>query len=249
MGRYDDAIAKLKTVPAGSPTSFCINYEIGRNFLNLKEYDRALTSLQLAAGVAGPEDRSKQAIFNIIGYTWLEKKEYSQAALALEAQLNDDQFANLPVAKQTKVFNNTGFAYLRLNQYEPAQKNFEKALANGSKLAQANLAIVDSLISVQTKGDADIPGIFSVSLHSQGTDEGLLKTLNDFATDLGVSATELNIYRRGSGMLSVTFGANLSYTKAEEMKQKAISVGISSAYVVSPTAWTNVSFDKKRAAN
>jgi tetratricopeptide (TPR) repeat protein len=246
MGRYDDAITKLKTVPAGSPTSFCINYEIGRNLLNLKEYDPALNALQTAAGVAGPEDRAQQAIFNIIGYTWLEKKDYGQAVLALERQLRDDQFNNLPTDKQTKVFNNTGFAYLRLNQYAPAQLNFEKALANGSKLAQANLAIVDSLISVQSKGDVNIPGIFSVSLHSQRGDEGLLDTLDEFARKLGVSPTELNIFRRHTGMLSVTMGANLSYAKAQNLQENAITSGIMSAQIVSPTSWENVSFNKKQ---
>jgi tetratricopeptide (TPR) repeat protein len=248
MGQYDQAIEKLKSVPPGSPTNFCINYELGRNLLNLKDYDQALTALQAASSVAGPEDRAKQAIFNIIGYTWLEKKEYSQAALALEAQLNDDQFSKLPTSKQTKVFNNTGFAYLRLNQYEPARENFDKALNNGSKLAASNLAIVDSLIAVQTKGDANIPGIFSVSLHSQGKDDNLLNTLDRLAAMLRVSSDQLNIYRRENGMLSVTYGANLSYAKAQELTQNAITAGITSAYIVSPTAWENVSFDKKKSA-
>ena len=148
---YQGAIRKLKSTPANTKPSFCILYEIGRNLLNLERYDEALTSLQSAASIAGPDDRAKQAIFNIIGYTCLEKKDYGQAVLALERQLIDDQFANLSTDKKTKVFNSTGFAYLRLNQYAPAQLNFEKALANGSKLAQANLAIVESLIAYNPK--------------------------------------------------------------------------------------------------
>jgi len=245
--KYQEAINKLKTIPEGQPTSFCILYEIGRNQLNLEDYDQALATLQSASGIASDEDRKKQAIFNIIGYTWLVKKDYGQAVLVLERQLKDDQFANLPIAKQTKVFNNTGLSYLRLNQYAPAKANFEKARANGSKLAQANLAIVESLIAVQEKGDADIPGIFSVSLHSQRGSEGLDTALNSLARQLSVSNDDLNVFRRETGMLSVTLSANLSYAKAQALQEKAIAAGVSSAQIVSTTAWENVSFDKKQA--
>lgn len=245
-GQYQAAITKLKSIPAGETPSFCILYEIGRNYLNLEDYEKSLESLQAASSIATPQDRSQQAIYNIIGYVRLKQMDYGTAVLNLERQQNDDQFSNLPTDKQTKVFNNTGFAYLRLNQYAPAKENFEKALNNGSRLAKANLAVVDSLIEVQSKGDANIPGIFSVSLHSQRGDNGLENTLASFATRLGVDPAEISIFRRETGMLSLVLGTNLSYAKAQSLQAKAIETGLSSAQIVSTTSWENVSYDKKR---
>jgi tetratricopeptide (TPR) repeat protein len=246
-GKYEEAIEKLKSIPAGDGPSFCILYELGRNYLNLEEFDKSLESLQAASGIATDEDRSKQAIFNIIGYVRLKQQDYGNAVMTLERQQKDDQFASLPADKQTKVFNNTGFAYLRLSQYAPAKENFEKALVNGSTLAKANLAVVDSLIAVQSKGDADIPGVFSVSLHSQRGDIGLEESLDTFAKQLNVDPSEISIFRRETGMLSLVLGTNLSYAKAEMLQQKAIGSGFTSAQIVSTTSWENVSFNKKRA--
>ena len=240
--QYERAITTLKRTPAGANPSFCIQYEIGRNLLNIDALDDALKQLQDASGNATQEDRSKQAIFNIIGYTWLQKKEYSQAIMAFERQLNDDMFTSLPRITQTKVFNNTGYTYLKLNQYPAARLNFEKALANGSKLAAANITKLDSLISVQSAGDIDIPGIFSVALSSQRSEVGLTDELNRFAEKLGVPSTEISVYRRENGMLTFTYGNNLSYPKAQKELERALAVGEDDAQMVSTANWENLSF-------
>lgn len=162
-GKYKSAISKLKTIPGNQPSSFCIHYEIGRNYLNLKKYDNALPELQAASKIAEVEDHQKQAIFNTIGYTWLAKKNYQQAVNSLKRQLDNDQFSKLPINKQTKVYNNIGLAYLRLAQFDNAKANFKKAQANGSKLATANLTVVDRLVSVQKKGIVTATGIYKLA--------------------------------------------------------------------------------------
>lgn len=246
---YAEAIAILTRSPASVSPSFCVLYELGRNYLNEDKNDAALEQLQAASGIASPEDRAQQAIFNIIGYTWLQKKDYAQASMAFERQLNDDQFDALPTDKKTKVFNNAGFTYMKLSQYPAAKMNFERALANGSKLAAANLAKLESLISVQTTGDINIPGIFSVSLHSQRDDTGLSQKLELFANRLNVKPADIIIYRRTTGMLSLTLGTNLSYAKAQQFLDKALASNIASAQIVSTANWQNVSYDTKRSAS
>jgi tetratricopeptide (TPR) repeat protein len=243
--QFEPANGILDTPVLNETPIFCVLYERGRNLLNLKSYEDALKALRRAAIIATPEDHSKQAIYNIIGYTLIQEKKFDQAVLAFQAQVKNDQFTNLPVATQTKVFNNSGLAYLRLNQYENARENFMKAVANGSVLAKANLAIVDSLISVQTKGDADVPGIFSVSLHSQRGEKDLIDDIENFSQQLAVSSDELLIYQRTNDMLSVTYGENLSYAKAQEYQRTAIDHGFSSAQIVSTETWENKSVDTK----
>lgn len=162
-GKYQDAIEKLKTIPGNQPSSFCILYEIGRNHLRLEQYDLALTELQQASGIATEEDRQKQAIFNTIGYTWLVRKDYGKAVMAFERQLKDDQFAKLPKLTQTKVFNNIGLAYMHLSQFDQAKASFNKAKANGSELAKANLEIVNRLIAVQRQPIQAAKGFYKLA--------------------------------------------------------------------------------------
>jgi tetratricopeptide (TPR) repeat protein len=246
QGNYQHAITGLQSLPADQMLLFCVQYEIGRNYLNIDKLDQALISLHAASSVAGIPERQHEAIFNTIGYTWLKKNNYEQAILAFERQKRDDQFKTLSVDKQTKVFNNTGYTYMKLNQYALAQENFEKALQNGSSLARENLARLDSLIKVQASGDIDTPGIFSVSLHSQRGDTGLSDKLDLFAQDLNVTPADINVFKRDTGMLSLALGANLSYVKAQQLMDQAVNAGVGTPQIVSTATWEDISLAVKK---
>lgn len=237
---YLRAQAALRALDRQAPQNFCVLYELGRVAINLEEYDAAIESLSVAAEIATPEDHSKQAIHNILGYTYLKTKQYDPAISNFETQQANPTFLTLPDATKTKVYNNTGFAYLTTRQFEKAQKNFEKAMRLGSKLAKSNLEVVQSMLAVQRAGNKDIPGIYGVALFST-RDEKAAKTARlRMAERLAVAPSKLHLFRRDSGLITATYGSNISYAKAEEILAEIKAQGLNGANIVATSYWGEV---------
>jgi tetratricopeptide (TPR) repeat protein len=242
QGNYDNAVATLKKLNKQSPNNFCILYELGRAKINTKDYASALVSLQKAAQVADTNDHKKQAIYNIIGYTYLQTEDVEKASAYFEKQKKTTEFQFLPNETKMKIYNNSGLTLLRLSQYEESRQSFTHAKNLGSKLAIGNLAVVDSLLEVQKAGDKNIPGIYGVALLSSRDQKKVARDLKKAHKQLGVNKQDLTIYKRKTGIITGTLGSNISYAKAQDYLKLAKTNGYPKANIVATSSWQEISF-------
>lgn len=242
QGNYDTATVILNELKAQSPQSFCVLYELGRIKINTRDYESALGNLQEAAQVADTNDHKKQAIYNIIGYTYLQMEDVENAAAYFVRQKKTAEFQSLPNETKMKVYNNSGLTLLRLSQFEQSRESFLHAKDLGSKLAVGNLAVVDSLLEVQKSGDKNIPGIYGVALLSSRDQNAVIRDLKTAQTKLGVRKQDLTIYKRKTGIITGTLGSNISYAKAQDYLNLAKSKGYSKANIVATSSWQEISY-------
>lgn len=242
QGNYDTATVILNELKMQSPQSFCVLYELGRVKINTRDYESALGNLQKAAHVADTNDHKKQAIYNIIGYTYLQTGDEEKASTYFERQKETAEFAFLPNETKMKVYNNSGLTLLRLSQYEQSRESFLHAKDLGSRLAVGNLAVVDSLLEVQKAGDKNIPGIYGVALFSSRDQNAVVRDLEKAQIKLGVSKQELTIYKRKTGIITGTFGSNISYAKAQDYLKLAQSKGYRKVNIVATSSWQEIYF-------
>ncbi|MEM8791821.1 MAG: tetratricopeptide repeat protein [Pseudomonadota bacterium] len=233
----EPAFARLE---ARAPDNFCILYEYGRLLVQEEEYDRALALLDRAVKAADDLDLASRPIYNMRGFIQLKRKDFDTAAEEFEAQKT--WIPKLPdkIRKSTevKVYNNTGWAYLQQDRYDQAELNFLQAETLGSKLATRNLEVTRSIRSTIESQDIETGGVFAAIAKSSRAPLDIEKAA-DKLKEAGIPADQIRVFRRDNGMLSLTYGAYLSYPKAQRFQDELMDIYLDS-YVASISPWTDV---------
>ena len=229
----------LTTVPLAE-RNFCVNYELGRHFTRSKKFDEARGFLTDAIKNASFEDHSSFAVWNVVGFTYLQQKQFEKALENFEKQEGHSAFRLLSKKNRMKVYNNAGYTLIQLARYGEALDYLNHAAGLGSVLALKNIAIVESITETLEAEDKNIPGIFSAVVASSRTSSGVQPIIDTMASKLGAEADEFFVFRTSNGRYSISLGAYESYPRALERRTNAVSKGISDAYVASISEWADV---------
>lgn len=248
IGDHDAALSKFSLLRAAEPNSFTINYEYGRLLAQMKKYREASAALDVAIKLMDRVDTKDLTVYNTKGFVLLMLNDFEQALVFFAKEIDSPRFKSNSDASRMKVHNNAGLAYLQLDRYLDAQKQFEIAKALGSSLAKKNLEIIASILATVGAANENVPGIFAPAVGSVKNPSLATERSNEIASRLGVSSDSLLLFRQGNGIFQITHGANYSYRKAERLVKEAKGKGIEDAFVASTTEWTLESggFSKKK---
>ncbi len=241
---YENANLLLANMAILERKNFCILYEQGRMALIQDKNEIALKYLTEAREQSTSEDLKNQPIYNIIGYTYLVMGNLEDAELNFAKQVELPEFPALVQSDRMKTHNNHGLTLLKLDRYEEALSSFEKAIELGSSLAQKNIEIVKSIITVRNNPEQEgQPGIFGVSVYSARKNKYIQNNIKKFAAKIGLSTDAFQVFSRPNGMLTITYGAFLSYPDALKKLQEAKSFS-KDANIISVADWQNVAIRK-----
>lgn len=227
--RFDDARAFLQTATADHPNSFCAVYEYAKLLIDEGRFAEADVRLADAIRLVDASSGAYGEIpWNALGYSYLRQGRFDDALAQFTTQKALPYFADLPAAQRMKVFNNAGFAYLQLEQYEFARESLQVAADLGSGLAVQNLAVLDSVVATLEAGDKNIPGVFGVVLYSARDPQAVARQADLLQTRLGADE-DVAVFARTDGMMHIVAGSYSSYPRAREILNRAQTTGSAAA--------------------
>ena len=105
---FEKSVQQFKKIPLGDSLYFTAQYQMALSFYYQELYDKAINTLEFL--LENPSDQvSASNIYNLLGWTYIGKKDYKKAAFILENALRYTPYNNKLLAVQ-------GRAYIALNR-------------------------------------------------------------------------------------------------------------------------------------
>ena len=215
---------------------FCESYMLGRFLIIEERYVEAIEVLESIPLDSNSDFLEDNALLNLIGFAHLKTNNLELAVENFRRQ-TEIKVSN---KDQMKTLNNLGYALILLGRYDEARESLEKAVNLGSEKAAFNLARVDSVVESLTAQDPSVPGAFAAVVAYERKPDDIQAVRSAIARKLGVSPVEVQVFTLDEDRYYFTYGAYLSYLKAEERMAEAAAAGISGAWLTLTSEWTDI---------
>ncbi|WP_319588310.1 tetratricopeptide repeat protein [uncultured Desulfobulbus sp.] len=220
--------------------NFTIQYTYGRLLAEDKRYEDAIKQLQIALELGHDFENFDIEIYNIIGFSLLMESRYDESIEYFYTIEMSEEFQKKSKDFKIKVYNNFGVAYMQLDRFQEAKEKFEKSKNLGSKLAYKNIEKIDSILESLRNGDVNMPGIFALIVANPTTEIYTQQSLLKVSNKLDIPSSGFTVFRATKGQYYIAMASQVSYPKAEQLKEQANKKGISDAFIGSITSWDNV---------
>jgi tetratricopeptide (TPR) repeat protein len=241
QGKFGDSLARFEVLRREHPGSFPIQYAYGRLLAQMRLYPEAIVQLEATAKLGPATPGFDPGIYNTLGFALLMDTQYEKALEWFGALEKSEHFSGQPKELRTKLYNNSGVAYLQLDRYREAQEQFEKAKELGSQVARNNLVKIASILETLASGDVDVPGVFAVIVASARNEAAAAQQLSNVALKLGVAPSAFGVFLASNGRYLVARASYVSYPKAQLLAEESRKKGIRDAFIGSTTEWTDIS--------
>ena len=235
---YDAADEKYVLGLSIDPHNPELLYGYSRLLAQTNQLQKASEYIQKVINVSDSSHTAFPNILNMAGWVHLMLGNVDKSIAFFSESKSPGIYEKLDQSTKMKLHNNSGYAFMISGRYEESLTEFVAAKGLGSKKAALNIEKVRSLIETEKLGNPDISGIFAVVIASSKYEENVSKLIEKANMKFPENQKTLRIFKAGDELFFVTIDSSLSYAKATEVRDFAVSRGVTDAFISSTTTWS-----------